>query len=43
MNNTAIATPRVLIAIIENNQQKDWTIKVPEVLVPYMGKTVIKN
>jgi len=41
MNNTAIATPRVLIAIIENNQQKDGTIKVPEVLVPYMGKKVI--
>lgn len=43
MNNTAIATPRILIAIIENNQQKDGTIKIPEVLVPYMGKTVIKN
>lgn len=41
MNNTAIATPRVLIALIENNQQKDGTIKVPEVLVPYMGKEFI--
>ncbi len=41
MNNTAIATPRVLIAIIENNQQTDGTIKVPEVLVPYMGKEYI--
>lgn len=41
MNNTAIATPRVLIAIIENNQQADGTIKVPEVLVPYMGKEYI--
>lgn len=41
MNNTAIATPRVLIAIIENNQQKDGTIKVPKVLVPYMGKEFI--
>jgi len=41
MNNTAIATPRVLIAIIENNQQADGTIKVPEVLVPYMGKEFI--
>lgn len=41
MNNTAIATPRILIALIENNQQKDGTIKIPEVLVPYMGKEYI--
>ncbi len=41
MNNTAIATPRFLIALIENNQQKDWTIKIPDVLVPYMGKKFI--
>jgi len=41
MNNTAIATPRVLIAIIENNQQADGTIKIPDVLVPYMGKEYI--
>jgi len=41
MNNTAIATPRVLIAIIENNQQADGTIKIPEALVPYMGKEYI--
>jgi len=36
LNNTVIASPRILIAIIENYQQKDGTIKVPEVLVPYM-------
>ncbi len=42
MNNTAIATPRVLIALIENNQQADGTIKIPDVLVPYMGKKYIK-
>lgn len=41
MNNTAIATPRALIAIIENNQQADGTIKIPEVLVPFMGKKFI--
>lgn len=41
MNNTAIATPRVLIALIENNQQADGTIKIPDVLVPYMGKEYI--
>jgi len=43
MNNTAIATPRILIAIIENYQQADGSIKIPEVLVPYMGKTIIKH
>ena len=37
LNNTAIATPRVLISIIENNQQADGSIKVPEALIPYMG------
>ncbi|MFZ2150593.1 MAG: serine--tRNA ligase [Candidatus Absconditicoccaceae bacterium] len=41
MNNTAVATPRILISIIENNQQKDGTIKIPDVLVPYMGKEYI--
>jgi len=41
MNNTAIATPRFLIAVIENYQQPDGTIKIPEVLVPYMGKEYI--
>jgi seryl-tRNA synthetase len=42
LNNTAAATPRLLIAIIENYQQADGTIKVPEVLVPFMGgKNVI--
>ncbi len=41
MNNTAIATPRILIAITENNQQADGTIKIPAILVPYMEKTVI--
>ncbi len=39
---TAIAVGRMLIAIIENYQQEDGTIKVPDVLVPFMaGKTVI--
>lgn len=42
LNNTAIATSRALVAIVENFQQKDGTIKVPDVLVPYMyGKKVI--
>lgn len=42
LNNTAAATPRLITAIIENYQQADGTIKVPDVLVPYMGgKTVL--
>lgn len=35
LNNTVLATPRALIALMENNQQKDGTIKVPEVLQKY--------
>ncbi len=41
LNNTAIATPRVLVAVIENYQNADGSIRVPEVLQPFMGKSVI--
>jgi len=41
LNNTALATPRLLAIIIENYQQADGTIKVPDALVPYVGKSVI--
>jgi seryl-tRNA synthetase len=37
LNGSGLALPRVMIAIIENYQQKDGTILVPEVLMPYMG------
>jgi len=37
LNNTVVASPRGLIAIIENNYQEDGSIKIPEVLQPYMG------
>ncbi len=37
LNGTAIAVSRALIAILENHQQQDGTIKIPEVLVPYCG------
>lgn len=44
LNNTALATSRMMVAIIENYQQKDGSIKVPKVLIPYMnGKKVIGN
>ncbi len=42
LNNTVVASPRGLIALIENNYQEDGSIKIPKVLQPYMGgKTVI--
>ena len=42
LNNTAAATPRLVTAIIENYQQADGTIKVPDVLIPFMGgKTIL--
>ncbi len=43
LNNTAIAAPRILIHIIENNQNEDGSINIPEVLQKYMGKSIIKN
>lgn len=42
LNNTAAATPRLVTVLIEQYQQADGTIKVPDVLVPFMGgKTVL--
>ena len=37
LNNTVLATPRGLIAVLENNYMEDGSIKVPEALRPYMG------
>jgi len=42
LNNTALATPRTLAAIMENYQQKDGSIKIPSVLQKLMGKKIIK-
>lgn len=41
LNNTAIATPRILISLLENYQQKDGTVIVPEVLRKYLNKDII--
>ncbi len=41
LNGTAIATSRTIIAILENYQQKDGSVVVPEVLRKYMGKDLI--
>ena len=43
LNNTALATPRILCQIVENNQRADGSIIVPEVLRGYMGKYVIST
>ena len=44
LNNTVLATPRGLIAFLENNYQSDGSIRIPKVLQPYMGgKTCIKK
>ena len=37
LNNTAIATPRILIPLLETHQQADGSIRIPEALRPYMG------
>ena len=41
LNNTCVAPPRMLIAFLENNLQADGTVKIPEVLRPYMGGTKV--
>lgn len=44
LNDTAVATSRALVAILENHQTKDGTIRIPKVLQKYMyGKTEIKR
>ena len=42
LNNTVVAPPRMLIAFLENNLQADGSIRIPEVLSPYMHKDIIK-
>ncbi len=41
LNSTAMPTPRIMVSIIENYQQKDGSIIVPEVLRKYLGKDII--
>ena len=44
LNSTAIATSRAIVAILENNQQKDGTVTIPKALQPYMNnKKVIEK
>lgn len=37
LNNTVVASPRILIAILENHQQADGSVRIPEPLQPYVG------
>jgi seryl-tRNA synthetase len=41
LNSTAIPTPRILVSLVENFQQKDGSIRIPEVLRPFFGKDSI--
>ncbi len=43
LNNTVVATPRILGAILENYQQSDGSVKVPEILIPFVGKSIIRR
>jgi len=42
LNGSGLALPRIVIAVLENYQQADGSVVVPEVLQPYVGKKVIK-
>jgi len=43
LNSTAIPTPRILVSLVENFQQADGSIKIPEVLQKYMNKEIISK
>jgi seryl-tRNA synthetase len=42
LNGSGLAVGRTVVAILENYQNEDGTVKVPEVLIPYMGTDIIK-
>lgn len=41
LNGSALATPRIMAAVLEHGQQTDGTIRVPSVLAPYIGRDVL--
>lgn len=43
LNSTAVATPRILAVLVENNQQEDGSVAIPKVLQKYMGREKIEN
>ena len=42
LNGTLCAIPRIIVAILENHQQADGSVKIPQALVPYLGKSVFE-
>jgi len=43
LNGSGLALPRLFIALLENYEQKDGSVRIPDKLVPYMGKEMIDN
>lgn len=43
LNCTAVPTPRILVSLIENYQEEDGSIRIPDVLIPYFGKNRISK
>ena len=41
LNGTLVAVPRTIVAILENHQQKDGSVKVPKALVPFLGMEIL--
>ena len=41
LNGTLVAVPRTIVAILENHQQKDGSVKVPEALIPFLGLSTL--
>ena len=42
LNGSGLATPRLMVALLETYQNKDGSITIPEVLIPYFGEKEIK-
>jgi seryl-tRNA synthetase len=42
LNGTLCAMPRIIVAILENHQQADGSVVVPEALRPYLGRDVLE-
>ena len=42
LNGSGLAVGRTVVAILENYQNEDGTVTIPEVLIPYMGTNIIK-
>ena len=43
LNGSGLAVGRTMAAILENGQQQDGSVKIPDALIPYFGESQIKN